>query len=168
MKSIIDPTRGRDPARTKPQTGLVIRRIDVAGDQPLRREAFVLSDLACARPEIENCAGDGLVPAARAADRAQRTGKQQVVRIDPVEQIARRAREPLVNGVRLAVVLLADPICQPFLVTPDDVDALVGTATVDNDVFEVWVTLQENGPNCLLDEAALIVTGRDDGNPRPG
>src|SRR5262249_49778479 len=99
VKRIIDPTRGRDPATTKPQTGLVICGIDVAAEQPCRRETFVFYDLACTGAEIENCAGDSFVPAARAADCGQRTRKQQVIRIDPVEQVTRRTREPFIDCV---------------------------------------------------------------------
>src|SRR5262249_25354120 len=71
VKRIIDPTRRRDPARTKPQTGLVICGTDVIpGKQSRWREAFVFYDLACTGAEIENCAGDGFVPAARATARS--------------------------------------------------------------------------------------------------
>ena len=81
---------------------------------------------------------------------------------------ARCKRQSFVESVRLTMILLAHPIGQPVFVSPDDIDGAVGRAAVHDDVLEIGVALKEDGADCLLDELALIVARRDDGDARPG
>ena len=93
-------------------------------------------------------------------------GGVEVVAIDVGVDVAGGAGETLVEGVGLAVVLFADPIGEMLLVFFDDVDAAVGAATVDEDVFEVGVALAEDGVDGLLEVLRLLIAGGDDGEAR--
>ena len=55
-----------------------------------------------------------------------------------------------------------------MFVFPDDIDGAVCRAAVHDDVFEVGVALEEDGADRLLDELALVVARRDNGDARPG
>jgi hypothetical protein len=50
----------------------------------------------------------------------------------------------------------------------DYVQRRISAAAIDDDVFKVRISLQQNGTDCFLDKLALVVTGRDDGDARPG
>ena len=92
----------------------------------------------------------------------QRIRGVPVVRIQPGQDPARGARHPLVDGVALSTVFLADPIGQVLFVLSNDLDRLVGASTINDDVFEIRIALRQNRIDRACDVIALVVTRRHD------
>src|SRR6516162_11451150 len=67
----------------------------------------------------------------------------------------------------LSSIFLANPIGKPGFILLDYVDTLIGRAAVDDDIFQIRVTLKKDRADRLLDELALVVAGRDDRDARP-
>src|SRR5262245_37259570 len=63
--------------------------------------------------------------------------------------------------------MFAHPRTQPWLVFANDLDAVVGAAAVDDDVFQVGIALQQDGSNRLLEECGLVKTGCDNRDAWP-
>ena len=61
-----------------------------------------------------------------------------------------------------------DPISQPGLIFPDDIQGVIGAAAVDDDVFQVGIALQQDRADGLLDELPLVEGGGDHADLRPG
>src|SRR5690606_21649985 len=78
------------------------------------------------------------------ADAVKRTRLQEVVAAEPVENRARAPRETLVDGVGLAAVAFAHPAREPRPVFADDGNGIVGAAAVDDVVFEIRISLQQD------------------------
>lgn len=93
-------------------------------------------------------------------------GRQQVVRIEPGQNGTGGPGEALVDGAGLAAVGLGDPVGQPRLVAADDLRAAVRGTAVDDHVFDLRIVLREDRLDRLLDEAALVERGRNDGDDR--
>src|SRR5262249_28033069 len=51
-------------------------------------------------------------------------------------------------------------------VLPNEINSPVRASTIDNDVFQIRITLAEHGGDRLLDKGRLIERRRDYGNPR--
>jgi hypothetical protein len=41
-------------------------------------------------------------------------------------------------------------------VFPDDLNGVVHAAAIENEILEIWITLQENRPDGFLDEPSLV------------
>src|SRR5262245_32055167 len=50
-------------------------------------------------------------------------------------------------------------------VLPNEINSPVRASTIDNDVFQIRITLAEHGGDRLLDKGRLIERRRDYGNP---
>ena len=72
-----------------------------------------------------------------------------------------------IDGRALPAIPLADPVVDPGFVFPDDLDRLVGAATVKHEVLEMWIPLQDDRSDGLLDEPTLVIRGGHDRNRRP-
>ena len=81
------------------------RKLDMPAGEELRELAAPAID-AVAVAEAERCVRVGEI---RLGCRLQRARIEEVVRVQPADELARRAAEPLVEGVRLPVVGLARP-----------------------------------------------------------
>jgi len=68
----------------------------------------------------------------------------------------------------LTAVRLADPIRQPGLVLLDDIHASIDGASIDDDVFQVGVALQQHRADGFFQELCLVEGWRDDADPGPG
>ncbi len=97
-----------------------------------------------------------------------------VTRIDPAQNIAAGAFEPLGDSLRISAIGLADPAGDPILILADDVDAAVGGAAVDNEVLVAGREIVEHGDNRLFKIGRHVERRRDDGDahlllqrPRP-
>src|SRR5215470_7717767 len=77
------------------------------------------------------------VGGARRRYRAQRPRKIAVVGVEPGQKNPRGSSQSLVDGVALSAVWLAHPVAQVPLVLPDQRDAIVRAAAIDDDVLEV-------------------------------
>src|SRR5205823_3987717 len=102
------------------------------------------------------------------AGELQRTGEEEVIRIEPAENLAGSHLKSGGKGIRLSFVLSAVPIGQLRLMAADDVDRAVDAAAVEDEVLEIGIALVENAAQRGLDEFALIERRRDDGDARPG
>jgi FkbM family methyltransferase len=90
-----------------------------------------------------------------------RTGQVEVITVDVRDDVAGRPVEPLVDRMRLSVVRLADPACDPIVVTAQDVDRAVVRAAVDDEILEVGISLLEHRANRALQILGLVQGGRD-------
>ena len=75
------------------------------------------------------------------SDILQDTGEIHVIAIKPRENVAGASRKPFVDSMRLPVILFADPVRNPRFVLADDIDALVRTPAIDDDVLEIRIAL---------------------------
>ena len=87
---------------------------------------------------------------------------ENVIRVEPRQDLAGGTREALVDGVGLPLVFLALPICQAIGVFLDNFKAAVAGAAIDDDVFNVRIVLLEHAAHGLLEEARLVEGGGDD------
>ncbi len=130
-------------------------------ERPLRPhldEIAVLVDyLAIAVDQVDMAVG-----AKEFGHLAQGPGLVGIVRVQPGDHLAGGPRPSLVNGPRLAIVLFAHPIGEPRLVLLDDLDAAVSRTAIDDHVFQVGISLEQNGTDGLLQKPGLIVGRRDD------
>lgn len=94
----------------------------------------------------------------------QGAGQQHVVRVEPGKDLPGSLVEPLVDGVGLAAIGFADPFSEPGVVAADDIGAVVGGAAVHHQVFQMGISLQNDGAQGGFDELLLIVGGGDDGD----
>jgi hypothetical protein len=78
--------------------------------------------------------------------------KINVIRVQPRTHVPDRPIQALVYRVGLSFIWPADPIRQPPLVSPNNVDTLVGAPTINDYVLDIRISLQEHGPDCLLEE----------------
>lgn len=56
----------------------------------------------------------------------------------------------------LTAVLFAHPVRQLLFILPDDLDAVVSASAVDDDLFQVWIVLLQNGANGLFQVFSLV------------
>jgi hypothetical protein len=88
--------------------------------------------------------------------------QEQIIGVEPPEDLAGRALEAAADGRRLPAVRAALPVRQAIGIAPDDVDAAVLAAAVHEDVLEIRVSLVEDRTNRRFDVRALIEGGGDD------
>ena len=127
----------------------------------MENPAFVMDD-ADPRHQIRPAGGKG------ERHGRQRPRGQHVVGIEPGHDLAARPGEALVDGLALALVLLARRESQAVLIARQNIRRLVGRAAIHDDMLDRRIILMQDGEDRLLDEAALIQRGRDDADPRPG
>src|SRR6185437_7038683 len=87
-----------------------------------------------------------------------------VVAIQVSDDVSSCELQTLVDRVRLTTILFANPIGQTAFVLPNDINGPIRTSTIDDDVFQVWISLVEHRGDRLLDKLRLIQRGRDYGN----
>ena len=91
-----------------------------------------------------------------------RARRQGIVTVHPGEHVAGGVRQPLVDGVALAFVLLTAPPRQTLRMPFDHLAGTVGAATIHHDVLHRH-TLVRHGTQAFLQVVHLLVAGRDDG-----
>src|SRR4030095_12208596 len=84
-----------------------------------------------------------------------------VVAIQPAENLTGGTLEAFGDGLEVAGVFTAFPIRQSALITSDDVHTAVCAVVIQNDVFEIRVTLIHHALNCGADEVRIIMVRRD-------
>jgi peptidoglycan/LPS O-acetylase OafA/YrhL len=107
---------------------------------------------------------NGRIAHERVGHPLQRAGQIIIVAVDVRQDRACRPLQPLVDRVCLPPILFADPVRQVLFVPLDDVDTAVGAAAVDDDVFEIRITLREDAVDGLFEVGGLLVGGGDDGD----
>jgi hypothetical protein len=88
--------------------------------------------------------------------------EQNVVRVEPSEDISFASRKSLLNGICLATIWPAFPIRQAVRVPLDYRHRAIRTATVDDDVLKRRILLIENRANSPFEELRLVETRSDD------
>ena len=143
-----------------------VERVEPDG-APQRQRAVVARDhLAAGLADTQAAAREkiGRLPPPGRADPPQRIRLEQVVAADPGQEIARGARETLVESVRLPAVRLDDDASAAPAIALDDVDRSVARAAVDDDVFERRIVLVEHGADRGFEIGRLVEADRDDRN----
>ena len=87
----------------------------------------------------------------------QCTRQVDVVAVQPGEDLAVRATEPLVDGIALTVVLLATPIMKITVVLLDDLAAAVGTPAIHHNILEVGIALEQDRADGFFEILGLVV-----------
>src|SRR2546427_12941186 len=67
----------------------------------------------------------------------------------------------------LTVIRFAHPAGKPGFVPLDNLHGVVHAPSINDDILQVWVALQEHGADGRFDELALIVRWRDDTDAWP-
>ena len=101
----------------------------------------------------QNCRRMGFECPDRRADCARQI---EVIRVEPGDDLPVRMGKPLVDGLGLPAVLLADPPGQPVCILLDDLHAAVGRTAIDDDVLDVVIVLLQDGKHGLPEEGRLI------------
>ena len=94
------------------------------------------------------------------------TRRQQVVGVDPGEDVAGGPVQSLVDGVGRSPVALGHPVAQPGRVAPQHVHTPVARPAVHDDRFQARVVLAEDAVQRLTQEHRLVERGRDDAHRR--
>ncbi len=142
------------------QLGQRQRPVGCCRQMAVQDPAFVMDD-ADPRHHIRPAGGKG------ERHRCQRPRGQHVVGIEPGHDLARRPGKALVDGLALALVLLARRMSQATLVARQDGRRLVGRAAVHDDMLDRGIVLTQDREDRLLDEAPLVQRGGDDADARP-
>src|SRR5215813_12278707 len=87
-----------------------------------------------------------------------------VVAVYVPDDVASCELQTFIDRVRLATILFADPIGQMGFVLPNEINSPIRASTVDNDVFQIRISLAEHRGDRLLDKPRLIQGRCDDGN----
>jgi len=80
----------------------------------------------------------------KSAHVGKRGRKIKVIAINPCQDVSGGAGKTLVDGIRLATVLLTHPICKPRPVFPYDFDGVIRATSVYDDVFKVRIALEKD------------------------
>ena len=96
----------------------------------------------------------------------ERSRKIEIVAVEPTDNLASRHTKALVDRIRLPVVGFRNPVCEVSFVALDDRDAFVGAASIDNDVLEISIVLEQHRAERAFNVCPLVVGGRDDADPR--
>jgi len=127
-------------------------RVFVQADPRAHRAILGVDDLAAPVQPLE------LGARAKCVGHGRKCARQEhVVAVEPTDDVARGTPQPLVDGIDLASVPLAD-VGEPIAVALQDRQGCVGAATVDHVVVELEVpALREHALDRARDELALIV-----------
>ena len=71
----------------------------------------------------------------------------------------------LVDGVALTLVLFAYPPGKVCFIFPDDLNSAVGAAAVDDDVFEIRISLQQHRTDGFFQVLRLVIRRGNDRYP---
>lgn len=93
-------------------------------------------------------------------------GKEEIVGVQPGEDLAAGLGEAGADGIGSAAVLLRDP-ANASAVGAEEIDGAIGGAAVENGVFDMGVALGENAVDGLREEVRHVEGRRDDGDERP-
>ncbi len=76
---------------------------------------------------------------------AERIRHKQIIGIQPGEYLAAAAHQPLINGIALAAILLADPMeARVMFIALKDGYRPIGASAIDNPVLNIWIVLPED------------------------
>jgi hypothetical protein len=100
-------------------------------------------------------------------DLLQGAFREQIIAAQPIEDLARASGETLVDGIRLAMVLFAHPTREPWLVFSNDLHRVVRAFTIDDKIFEIRISLQQDRTDGFLKIDPLVETGSDNADPGP-
>src|ERR1035437_10782445 len=77
--------------------------------------------------------------------------------------------EACVDCVCHTAIRLTDPVSQPLFVFSNDFNTAVRASAVDDDVFQIWVSLKEDRTNTFFDKFTLVEQRSVDADlgPRP-
>src|SRR5262249_34127746 len=105
-----------------------------------RDEARLLEDPFLRVDDVEISVEDvhGLPPECGGHGR-ERSGEIEVVRVQPREDLAGGAAEPLIQRIALPAIGLTDPVVEIRLILPDEIQRPIGRAPVDEDELQIGV-----------------------------
>src|ERR1051325_5467405 len=89
-------------------------------------------------------------------DRGERSRQIEIVAVNKREDLAGGSLDAFVDGVHLTAIFFAHPESQSIFVSTNDRNRFIRTTAVDDDVFEVWIILIQDGSNSFLQVNALI------------
>jgi glycosyltransferase involved in cell wall biosynthesis len=93
-------------------------------------------------------------------------GRQPIVGVDELDQLAGRERDPFVERIADTEVGFADPIVLRAQLGTQELDRAVVGAAVDDNMLEVGEPLRVDAVDGLPDSSACVERNRDQGDPR--
>src|SRR5207253_86789 len=75
-----------------------------------------------------------------------------VIRVQPTKEISTSFGKSLIDSLRLTLICFTDPIGNPLFVLAQDCYSLVCATSIDHDVFEIRISLQQNRTDRFLDK----------------
>ena len=99
--------------------------------------------------------------------RKQGAWHEHVVGVDPHHILAGGHGSARIDGIALSPIGPGMPVGDPVFILSDDLCALVGGSTVDDDVLQVGVSLVMDGDDGPFQEGGLVEGGSDDRDLRP-
>jgi hypothetical protein len=94
-------------------------------------------------------------------DISERSGKIEIIRIQPRENLSGRALESRIDRGGLSAIGLAAPKSEMLLVFFYDLHRIVRGTAVHHEIFEIWISLTQDGFNRIGQECALVIRGGD-------
>src|SRR6266480_2212536 len=91
------------------------------------------------------------------ADFEQRASTEDVVGVQPSEQIAGGTREPFSECIRLASVFFTNPIIKLDAVAIYDIKRTILRSAIDHHVLQAWISLAQHATDRLFQKFALVV-----------
>jgi N-acetylglucosaminyldiphosphoundecaprenol N-acetyl-beta-D-mannosaminyltransferase len=98
------------------------------------------------------------------ANEGERTGKENIIGIEPTHDVARRSIETLLDSVGLTVIFFNLKIGKILVIFFYDLRAIISGATVDYYIFKIGVMLVDDGENGPFQEFTLVVRWSNYGN----
>ena len=88
------------------------------------------------------------------------SGRVNVIGVQVCKDRSGRSDETLAYSICGSAVFFGDPKGKVFLILLDEVDTAVSRAAVNDDIFEIRITLPDNRLNGFLDELSLVIRRR--------
>jgi hypothetical protein len=96
----------------------------------------------------------------------ERIPAEQVVAVNPGGVSTGPDAQSPIDRSTLAAVWFAHPEIDPGRILLDDLDGVVSACPIQHEVLEIWIALEKNRSDRLLDERSLVEGRRDDRDPR--
>src|SRR5690349_10747112 len=98
---------------------------------------------------------------------SKRISVEHIVAVNPGCEFTCSSVQPPIDRIALATIRVTHPETYPGLIFLNDVDGAICAASIEDEIFDVGVSLQEDRSDRLLQECSLIKRRRDDADPWP-
>lgn len=89
-----------------------------------------------------------------------RAGQQEIICIEPTDELSLGQSQPFRKCIRRTLISFTDGSTEVLPIAVDDVSARVAAATIHDDVLDIPVALQQDGPDRFLQEPSIVEIDR--------